>query len=160
MPTAQYVKTGADFYGLEGSASWLLYEDPNGLGTLELGLVGDVIRGRNLDVGSEPLPRMPAARLGFELTWQSERWTGSLETRYVFAQEKTAPFPTAELPTDDYLMVNAAVTWLPVEDWENLSWSLKLNNLLNVEARNHTSFRKDSNPLAGFGLSTEVKWVF
>jgi len=29
-----------------------------------------------------------------------------------------------------------------------------------VEARNHTSFRKDSNPLAGFGLSTEVKWVF
>jgi iron complex outermembrane receptor protein len=160
VPTAQYVQTGADFYGLEGSASWLLYEDPNGLGTLDLELVGDVIRGRNLDVGSEPLPRMPAARLGFELTWQSERWTGSLETRYVFAQERTAPFPTAELPTDDYLMVNAALTWLPVEDWENLSWSLKLNNLLDVEARNHTSFRKDSNPLAGFGLSTEVKWVF
>lgn len=160
VPTAQYVQTGADFYGLEGSASWLLYDDPNGLGTLDLGLVGDVIRGRNLDVGSEPLPRMPAARLGFELTWQSERWTGSLETRYVFAQKRTAPFPTAELPTDDYLMVNAAVTWLPVEDWENLSWSLKLNNLLDVEARNHTSFRKDSNPLAGFGISTEVKWVF
>ena len=160
VPTAQYVQTGADFYGLEGSISWLLYEDLSGLGTLDLGLVGDVIRGRNLSEGSEPLPRMPAARLGFELTWQSERWTGSLETRYVFAQEQTAPFPTEELPTDDYLMVNAAVTWLPVEDWENLSWSLKLNNLLDVEARNHTSFRKDSNPLAGFGLSTEVKWVF
>ena len=160
MPTAQYQQTGADFYGLEGSISWLIHEDPDGLGTFDLRLVGDLIRGRNLDRGNEPLPRMPAARLGVELIWESPRWTAALETRYVFAQDRTAPFPTAELPTNDYLMVNASVTWLPIEDSENLTWSLKLNNLLNEEARNHTSFRKDSNPLAGFGLSTELRWVF
>ena len=160
VPTAQYQQTGADFYGLEGSISWLIHEDPDGLGTFDLRLVGDLIRGRNLDRGNEPLPRMPAARLGVELIWESPRWTAALETRYVFAQDRTAPFPTAELPTNDYLMVNASVTWLPIEDSENLTWSLKLNNLLNEEARNHTSFRKDSNPLAGFGLSTELRWVF
>ncbi|MFT6864195.1 MAG: iron complex outermembrane receptor protein [Akkermansiaceae bacterium] len=160
VPTAQYVQTGADFYGLEGSVSWLLHEDPDGIGTFDLRLVGDVMRGRNLDRGDEPLPRMPAARLGFELTWESERWSAALETRYVFAQDRTAPFPNAELPTGDYLMANASVTWLPIRGSEDLSWSLKVNNLLNQEARNHTSFRKESNPLPGFGLRTEVRWVF
>ena len=40
------MKNGADFYGLEGSASWLLHEDPDGLAIFELRVVGDVMRGR------------------------------------------------------------------------------------------------------------------
>ena len=149
VPTAQYVQIAADFHGLEGSASWLLHKDPDGLGAFELRVVGDIMRGRNLDNGNDSLPRMSAARLGHE------RWSAALETRYVCEQDRSAPFPTQELPTDDYLMMNASLIWLPLRDSEDLSCSLKLNNVLNQEARNHTSFRKNSSPLAWHpGLKT------
>ena len=160
MPTAEYEQAEADFYGVEASAKWRLLEDEEGWGTFDLRLVGDVIRSRNFDRNDEPLPRMPAARLGFELTWENDRWSTALEGRYVFAQNRTAPFPTQESSTEDYLMVNASISWLPLKDSEDLRWSLRLNNLLNAEARDHTSFRKETNPLPGFGLSTELRWVF
>ena len=78
VSTARYVQIAADFHGLEGSASWLLHEDPDGFGTFKLRVVGDIIRGRNLDYGNGLLPRMPAARLGVELTWERERWLAAL----------------------------------------------------------------------------------
>ena len=46
VPNAENVNNGADFYGLEGSASWLLHEHPDGLAIFELRVVGDVMRGR------------------------------------------------------------------------------------------------------------------
>ena len=158
--TAVYRQTDADFYGLEASGSWLLHEDPDGLGNLDLRLVGDVMRGKNRRLNDAPLPRIPAARLGFDLTWEHDRWSAALEGRYVIKQNRPAPFPNQELPTDDYFMINASASWLPMKDSEDLRWSLKLNNLLNAEARDHTSFRKETTPLPGFGLSTELAWVF
>lgn|GEM_PF-534323 len=160
VPTAQYVQTAADFYGLEASLTRTLIDDPDGSGTLDLRFVGDVIRGVDTDRSDAPLPRVPAARLGMELIWEHPRWSAALETRYVFEQDRTASFPTSELPTDDYLMVNASVTWSPLAESDDLQLSLRLNNLLNVEARDHTSFRKDTSPHPGFGLSTEVRWSF
>ncbi len=159
-PTAQYIQTSADFYGLEASLTHNLIEGTDDSGHLDLRFVGDIIRGIDTDNSDSPLPRIPAARLGMELTWQHPRWSASLETRYVFSQNRTAPLPAAELPTDDYLMINASLTWSPLAEKEDLLLSLRLNNLLDVDARNHTSFRKETSPLGGFGLSTEVRWSF
>ncbi|MBK1832864.1 TonB-dependent receptor [Roseibacillus ishigakijimensis] len=159
-PTAQYVETAAEFYGLEVSIDHLLCDDPGGWGLIQARLTGDLVRGLDRDRDDSPLPRIPPARLGAELTWELQHWRAALDMRYVFAQREAAEFPVAELESGDYLMVNASLNWTPdpeIRDWEI---SLQLRNLLDQEARDHTSFRKDTTPLPGFGLSSEVRWVF
>ncbi|MGE9270996.1 MAG: TonB-dependent receptor [Verrucomicrobiales bacterium] len=155
-PTAMYVSTPAEFYGLEMELNKTLWE---GDGILDGSLFGDIMRGVD-QARDQPLPRIPAARFGGGLTWEADSWSASLDARYVFEKTQTSSYPTAELSTDDYLMVNASVSWRPLENREELELTLKLHNLLDQEARDATSFRKDTAPLAGFGMGLEARWIY
>ncbi|MDP0489948.1 MAG: TonB-dependent receptor [Verrucomicrobiota bacterium JB023] len=155
--TAAYVEAPATFHGFESSLSVALLDDEER--NLELRLLADMTKGHN-DRLDQPLPRMPTARVGAELVYTGPRWTAFLEARHSFAQTEVAELPTPELPTEAYTMVNAGFSYAPSGDRDELECAVRLTNLLNEEARNHTSFRKDTTPLPGLGVSTEVRWKF
>jgi len=49
-----------------------------------------------------------------------------------------------EIPTDDYALVNLFATWRAPMDAQDVRLSLSVLNLLDDDARQHTSFLKDS----------------
>jgi iron complex outermembrane receptor protein len=65
-----------------------------------------------------------------------------------------------ELPTDAYTMLNAYANWRIRSG--SVAWDLfaRANNLLNQEARNHTSLIKDIAPLGARSLMVGVRAIF
>ena len=157
--TAAYVEAPARFYGFEGEWTHHFFDSKEGEPSLDFTLMGDVTRSKNLD-RDQPIPRMPAVRIGGALNYRSTHWDFFLEARHNFEVNDVAVSPSPELPTDAYTMVNAGVLYRPFDDPETLQVSLRLNNLLNADARNHTSFRKDTAPLPGFGAAVDVRYQF
>jgi iron complex outermembrane receptor protein len=77
-----------------------------------LGALGDMVRGTFKDNG-EPLPFIPAARVGGLARWDNGRTSGGVEYRHGFAQTRV-PVATSDddpsgLPTDPYDLVNVSV---------------------------------------------------
>uniref|UniRef100_A0A7V2B2X4 TonB-dependent receptor n=1 Tax=Rhodothermus marinus TaxID=29549 RepID=A0A7V2B2X4_RHOMR len=108
---------------------------------LHLHLGGDLVRTRNLET-REPLPLTPPPRLvtAVELHW--EQWGAAREVMlrvgptWVAAQRRVAP---EELPTDRYVLWNAAVS----AQWQLGAWrlttDLAVDNLLNRAYASHLS---------------------
>jgi len=71
-----------------------------GNGDLDFNFLFDVVRGE-LDGGPDNrnLPRIPAARSGFGLSWKNDSWETSIDYLRVNNQRRVADF---ELPTDSY----------------------------------------------------------
>ncbi len=57
-----------------------------------------------------------------------------------------------QLPTESYALVNAYLNFRPLRDRDTLEIALDATNLLDEEARLHTSFLKDHVPLPGRGF--------
>lgn len=149
----QYIERAATFTGFEAEIDWEIAPG------LTLNLMSDYVRAENTTDG-EPIPRMPPLRFGTRLEWKKDRFTVGLEARHATAQDRVKPAPRAELPTDDYTLVNADLNWtLPVKDQE-LELFCRLTNLLDEEARVSTSFRKDVAPLPGRGLALGIRHEF
>src|SRR5262249_29206350 len=105
-----------------------------------------------------PLPRIPPWRFGAELgyDWQ-ERLGANFEVQRVQSQHRLAP---NELPTGGYTLGNAAMTYrlgTGVVTWDLL---IKATNLLDEEARLHTSFLKDIAPLGRRGGMVALRASF
>ena len=144
----RYSQEDATFTGLEGD---IRYAFANGIA---LGAFGDRVEAE-LDSG-EPLPRIPAARLGARAEVVSGPWSGDVEYIRVFRQDEVAAFETV---TGGYDMVNATVAY----DLEALGGRQQVfirgANLLDEVALNHTSFLSTLAPQRGrsvlIGLRTE-----
>jgi iron complex outermembrane receptor protein len=153
----QYIEREATLTGWEAELEWRVWEKNER--QLKLTLMGDSVRGHN-DTDDEPLPRMPAGRFGARLEYHAGRLSCGLEARHSLAQDRLKPEPRGELPTDACTLVNADVSWRLTRDRHNVLLTLQATNLLNEEARVHTSFRKDVAPLPGIGVSASVRWSF
>lgn len=127
--------------------------------SLMLTLMSDYVRGHN-DTDNEPLPRMPPMRVGGRLEYQRGPWTFGVEARHSFAQDRVKPAPRAELPTDAYTLVGMDVAYRLGRGRHDATLMLQVSNLLNEEARLHSSFRKDVAPLPGIGVTASVNWRF
>ncbi len=149
LPLRQTRQQDATFYGGELQAVWHLPSTAAGHFDLRAGY--DWVRAE-LDSG-ENLPRISPARYTAGVDWHRGDLRGSLEYQHVTSADDLAP---NEAPTDGYDMLDLNVSYFFALGGTDLEAFAKLSNLLDEEARVHTSFLKNFAPLpgrnVGFGL--------
>lgn len=174
-----WAQDDARFHGAEAEATFRFAE--NDAGTWDLRVFGDYVRGRldgngTRDVGvqvfhgdhthrqdarlqrSGNLPRIAAPRAGGELRWERGGLRASIGAVHYFEQDDVAALETT---SGGYTLADAHVAWHRDTPAGN-GWELFLdgNNLLDEEARPHTSFLKDRVVLPGRGFSAGVRMFF
>jgi iron complex outermembrane receptor protein len=178
-PVRLWTQSDARFDGAEAELDWTFLE--NGTGAWSLRVFGDIVRGRlegsgmrdvvlnvphegeveetaaQLALGGN-LPRIVPARLGGEMRWENGPWRASLGAVRYARQDDVAAYETQ---TPGYTLVDAHVAWHRDTAGGN-AWELFLDgrNLLDEEARVHTSALKDLAPLPGRGVSFGVRVFF
>ncbi|MDH5176842.1 MAG: TonB-dependent receptor [Gammaproteobacteria bacterium] len=150
LPVYFYEQQDAKFYGAEGEVEFPLWS--SGEQGLRGKLGADYVRGKLADGGD--LPQMPPLRLTGLVEYDAGPLHGSLGVSWYDAQDKLAD---NELPTDGYTMVDFEVSYR-WEQWQRgVLFFLKGGNLLDEEARRHSSPLKDYVPLPGRNLTLGVR---
>ncbi|MGY0797899.1 TonB-dependent receptor domain-containing protein [Lysobacter sp. A286] len=169
----------ARFHGMEAEATVMLAD--NASGAWDLRVFGDIVRGELDEGGSRDvdlrvfhgehvhghsarialdgnLPRIAPARVGSELRWDQGPWRASVGAVRYMKQDHVAADETA---TPGYTLVDAHLAW-HVDTAHGNAWEIFLDgsNLLDEEARPHTSFLKDLSPLPGRGIAFGVRAFF
>ncbi|MCG8325453.1 MAG: TonB-dependent receptor, partial [Thiotrichales bacterium] len=148
----RFVADDALFYGAEFETS---YHMEIGANHLDFRLFTDVVRGE-LD-GGEDLPRISPARVGLGLDYSRNRWDANMDIINVFEQDDTADL---EEGTGGYVMLNAGLSYtLPVKE-ANARFFVRGTNLLDKDARRHTSFIKERAPLPGRAAIMGVQFSY
>ncbi len=150
LPVYRYQQQGGRFQGLEAEL-----EIPLGAGAFTLELTGEYLRGR-LEGGGN-LPRMPPLGLGARLRYDEGPWSASLAVNHHFEQDRVAQ---AELPTDAYTLFDADLVFRPGWLGDGVLLFLRGRNLLDEDARLHTSPLKDRLPLPGRSIGAGVRVEF
>jgi iron complex outermembrane recepter protein len=149
LPFRQTRQQDATFYGGELTAVWHL--PPSAAGHFDLRAGYDWVRAE-LDSG-ENLPRISPARYTAGVDWHRGDLRASLDYQHVTAADDLAP---NEEPTDSYDMLDINASYFFDLGGAELEVFAKLSNLLDEEARVHTSYLKNFAPLPGrnfgFGL--------
>jgi iron complex outermembrane recepter protein len=153
LPIVQYQQADAEFTGFEADLRLPPVEVP--VGTLSTRLMADYVRAKLKDGGD--LPQIPPLRVGGELNLDRDALSAGLSLMYYDKQDRTGP---NELPTDGYTMLNMDVSYrMPVHNRTMLLF-LRGENLLDEEARRHTSPLKDVAPLPGRAAAAGVRFEF
>jgi iron complex outermembrane receptor protein len=156
VPVNQFSQADATLRGVEGKLEWQVAPH------VVLGGMGDMTRGR-LTTG-EPLPYMPAARLGGLARWDNGLFSTEGEFRHAFAQNLVPPSvaegdPSA-MATGSYNLVNLSLGLnLPVGTRLN-SVTLRADNLLDEKYVDATSRLKGFAFNPGRNLSLVYKVLF
>jgi iron complex outermembrane recepter protein len=150
LPVYEYEQEDAEFYGIEGEVEFPLWADA------QRGLTGkvgaDYVRGRLTDGGD--LPEMPPLRVTGLVEYDAGPLHSSLGVSWYDDQDKLA---ANERPTDGYTMVDFEVSYR-WERWQpGVLVFLKGSNLLDEEARRHSSPLKEFVPLPGRSLTLGVR---
>ena len=139
-----YSNDDAVFYGFEAELNKSLYSTD---GTDISGRIfADYVRGEFDDNDLGNVPRMTPARLGLQILAQYGGWDTSVSSIFVSEQNKVAQLETK---TDDYIMLNARLSKTLHSANSNIKVFVKGENLLDEDARQHTSLQKDHLPLPG-----------
>ncbi len=149
-----FVQDDALFYGAEFEAIFQLIKNP-AYGDLDGRLFADYVRGKLTD--GENLPRITAPRFGGGIEYRLGAWRGDFEIMRVSDQEDNAPLETE---TDGYTLVDLGVSYTLGTKPADFILSLRGTNLLDEEARRHTSFLKDVAPLPGRSATLTLRATF
>jgi iron complex outermembrane recepter protein len=153
LPAFQYTQADAEFYGFEGEITFPLLSGERG--AFDLRLASDYVRAKLKDGGD--LPQIPPLRYGVELHYELDRLHVGVETYVYDEQDKVG---VDERPTDGYAMLDADVSYrLPIGQGDVLVF-LRGSNLLDEEARRHTSPLKEIAPLPGRSAHLGVRAEF
>ena len=155
LPHYAYFSTDARFYGAEldykHNISHLV-----GSGALEFEVKFDWLKGVNRSTGDN-LPRVTPMRETIALIRKADKYQTDIELQRIERQRDTAPNETS---TGDYLLVNLGyerpLTW----ERATLSFFARVNNVFDVEARNHISVIKDAALLPGRNFLAGVQATF
>lgn len=153
LPVFAYTQADATFRGVEAESEWQFAELAGG--ALSWKLFGDYTRA-TLDAGGD-VPRIPPRRIGTGFDYEGTRWSAGLTATRYADQDCTAAF---ERPTEGYLMLDADLSYRlfgSVSEWFVF---LRGTNLLDEEARRHSSFLKDLAPLPGRSFTLGVRGSF
>lgn len=146
----QYRAVPARFRGIEADGRFRLLSRGS---TLDLLLKAGIVNAVDTRTGRS-LPRIPQRQLGVGLDYHRDRLGAQLDVTRYSGQGKVA---ANELPTDGYTWVNAGLSYrLPVRGGR-LDGFVQGINLLNEEARNHTSFLKDRAPMGRRSVMVGVR---
>jgi iron complex outermembrane receptor protein len=154
LPIFNFAQQDAEFTGIE--AELFTPIAPLGAGELDLRVFTDFVDAE-LDSG-ENVPRIPPLRYGARLSYHSARLVAGLEASRYSAQNDVAPF---EEPTAGYTLVSADLEWdFAASNGMDISVFVRGTNLLDEEARRHTSLVKDAAPLPGRNCAFGVRAMF
>lgn len=148
----QFQQRDAFLYGLEAEAhyQWMFQST-----AMHLKAFGDTVNARLS--GGEDIPRITPARIGLRLDTSRGDWTSHISAIHVLEQDQVAQLETE---TDGYLMLNVGISRaFQFEDAASRIY-LRGSNLLDEDARRHTSFLKDRSPLAGRALMSGFELQF
>lgn len=145
-----YVAANARFWGAEGEIGYAW----SAIGTeWRARVFGDMARGR-IEGGGD-LPRITPARFGAGLHGHRGPWSASVDLTRVQKQDRIA---SLETETDGYSLLGIDADYtIPTPAGEVMLF-LRGRNLLDEEARRHTSFIKDSVPLPGASVVAGIEW--
>lgn len=146
-----YTAGDARFWGGEGEVSYAWRRGPT---RWRARVFGDLVRGR-LDDGGGDLPRMTPPRLGAGLHARRGPWGASIDFTRVMRQSRTAALETR---TDGYGLLSADLDWTVPAPGGSLTLFLRGRNLLDEDARRHTSFIKAVSPLPGLNVVAGMEW--
>lgn len=155
LPEYQYSATDARFYGAEleyrHNVSQLV---PSG--SLEMELRFDFLRGENRRTGDN-LPRVTPMRETLGFLYKTATYQTDLEIQRSERQTRLAP---NERGTSDSTLVNIGVEQPVV--WERMTLNIfaRINNVFDVESRNHVSLLKDTAPLPGRNFVAGIQATF
>ena len=142
LPVYLYRQADATFYGAEGEIEVPVWHGADRGVNAHFG--ADYVRGK-LDGGGN-LPQMPPLRLTASLEYDAGPLHSVLGLAWYDEQDKLAD---NELPTDSYTLLDFEVTYR-WERWKpGVLLFVKGSNLLDEEARRHSSPLKDYVPLPG-----------
>ena len=146
----EYRQADAVLTGFEGEIRHAFTE------ATALTLFGDRVRGRLKDGGD--LPRIPADRLGVRLEQKlGAVLSGDLTLQRVQRQDRLGEFETE---TAGYNLLGAGLAWQGAVSEGDWLVYLKAHNLLDVEARQHSSLIKDDVLLPGRNLTLGARFTF
>lgn len=153
LPVFRYGQADAEFYGFEGEITLPLYAQEQN--HFEVRLASDFVRGRLKQGGN--LPQLPPWRYGIELHHERGPLHVGLEVYRYEDQDKLAP---NERPTAGYTMLDADLSYRLPWGRADMLVFLRASNLLDEDARRHTSPLKELAPLPGrsatLGLRMEM----
>lgn len=144
FPVLQFTASDATFVGFEAQVEAELAKF--GAFDIHADAAIDFVRARAEESTTGDLPRIPPLEglIGVDARSSFVDMRGEVE--FAARQNRVGAF---ELPTDGYALFNAYVTLRPFAQTEGLAVQVSAENLLNDEARLHTSFLKDRVPLPG-----------
>ena len=149
LPIYLFTQQDAELYGIETEVHWQVNND------WKVSVQGDLLRAKYAD-GSY-IPRTPPSRLGTDVSYMADKWDAALSVQRVFSQENIA---ATETVTAGYTMVDAKFSYQL--DMGNMDWTVYLQgkNLLDEEARVHTSVLKNLTPLPGRNFKLGIRGSF
>ncbi|HRO28376.1 MAG TPA: TonB-dependent receptor, partial [Luteimonas sp.] len=178
-PARVWNQADARFTGGELDLQWTFLD--NGSGRWTARGFGDVVRGRLDGTGTREvsfavphgdhahhyttdialtgnLPRIAPWRAGAELRWEGGPWRAGIGAVRYARQDRVAEH---EHESPGYTLVNANLAWhLDTAGGNALEVFVDGSNLLDEEARPHTSFLRDLAPLPGRGIAAGVRLFF
>ncbi|MFK7815174.1 MAG: TonB-dependent receptor [Gammaproteobacteria bacterium] len=150
-----YENEDAEFYGIE--AEFVKQLVSNSKYDLRGRIFGDYVRAEFDDSDAGDVPRIPTGRLGLGLEGYRNTWSGTVDLVYVDDSNNEADLET---DTDSYTMLNASLTKTFYAGDSDIKVFLRGENLLDEDARQHTSFTKDRVVLPGIGATLGVSLEF
>ena len=124
-------------------------------GVLTIGAMADCVRGKL--AGGGDLPRIPPLRAGASLRFERGGLGLAIEAQHAFRQREVAD---GERPTDGYTMLDADASYTLERGTQRWLLFLRGSNLLDEDARQHTSPLKDELPLPGRSIAAGVRLEF
>lgn len=152
LPVFEYHQGDVEFYGFEAESRIELLDSH--LGHLHARVFTDFVYAEEKDSGAY-LPRLTPLRYGLGFHYSLGQWEAGIDGTVHDTQDKTA---INELPTDDYFMLNAELSW-SVDD-HGLFVFARGTNLGDEDARQHSSPLKDTVPLPGRSLHLGLRYEF
>jgi iron complex outermembrane receptor protein len=153
LPVALYRQDDARFHGVEAEIELPTLKIAGG--RLSTRLLADLVRARLVDGGD--LPQIPPLRVGAELRYSRAAWSVGISAHRFDDQDRIA---ANEAPTDGYSMFGADASWTVPFGGRRLFAYLRGENLLDEDARRHTSPLKEFAPLPGRSLAAGVRLEF
>lgn len=148
--SVRFVQSDAIFYGLEAEAEFAVYSGP--FGDAALRLFGDVVEAELTN--GDDIPRITPARVGLGIEWTRQQWFANLDLIHTLEQNNAAEL---ESETDGFLMLNTLISY-DIATYGSVFF--RMTNLLDEDARRHTSFIKDRAPLPGRSFDVGVRLRF
>lgn len=149
LPVFQYGATNALLYGFEFQTDITFTEQ------LRAGIGFDYVRGRERTDEQNDLPFIPPFRIHLSMMYDTGDWWAGPRLRIANSQERVAP---NEDPTDGYFLVGMDAGY---RFGHGVSFTLRVDNLLNESYRDHLSRVEDrNNPMPARNINAMLRWEF